>query len=374
MRVAAVGLALAAGLAAAPGPATGGMPAMAEAEAMLARAADRLARADGREARIAALARAVQAHERALALLRAGLRRLAAEDARLAAALAADHDRLERLLGALQSLARAPRTALLAFPGGPVRAARAAGLMGAVVPGLEREAAALSDRLEALRSVRLTQERVRAQTTETLAGLQRLRAAARGAARGRTEAPDAAEMTRAAEAARDRAADLAGLADALGPRIAGRPGTASFASRRASLLPPVAGRITAGVGGVDPWGRTGRGVTFTAPGPAMVVAPADATIRYAGTLTGFGHVVILEPAEGWLLVLAGLDTVTGTVGETIQAGARIGTLGQVSDRLAEFSLDAGAARGQTRERDLYVELRRDGAAIDPAPWFAPGQE
>ena len=106
----------------------------------------------------------------------------------------------------------------------------------------------------------------------------------------------------------------------------------------------------------------------------MVSAPAAATVRYAGPLTGYGAVVILEPAQGWLMVLAGLDTVEASVGETVLAGERLGTLAGPPPDVAEFSLDAGPAEGQVRDQTLYVELRRNGTAVDPAPWFALGQE
>lgn len=345
-----------------------------EARAMLEDASGRLERAADRGERVRALAAAVQAHERALAVLRAGLRRLAREDRRLAADLADDHDRLVRLTGALQSFSRAPKAAMLAFPGGPVRAARAAAVMGAVAPAMERAVAALSARLEGLRAVRVRQELARAQAGEALAAMQDLRARALGAARGGGTAPDRATLKRQAAVARARARDLEGLAGALAARRADAPPAIPFAERRGTLLSPVSGQVTTGFGGVDPWGRTGRGITYTAPSGAMVSAPAAATVRYAGPLTGYGAVVILEPAQGWLMVLAGLDTVNAAVAETVLAGERLGTLAGPPPEVAEFSLDAGPAEGQVRDQTLYVELRRNGTAVDPAPWFALGQE
>lgn len=354
-------------------PASGDTP-VGDVRAMLERASRALEAAEDRETRIAALARAVQAHERALALLRAGLRRLAAEDARLSRKHGSEHDRLVRLLGGLESLARAPGAALLAFPGGPVRAARAARLMGAAAPAMAEEVADLSSRLEGLRTVRLEQEIARSQAADTLAALQRLRAAALSAARGGAGVPDRAALARQAAAARARARDLQGLADALSPAAGEVASPAGFQTARGELVTPVSGRVVSGFGGDDPWGRAGRGLTFAAPPGAMVAAPAAGTVRYAGPLTGYGRVVILEPAAGWLMVLAGLDTVERSVGETVLAGERVGTLAGALPGGAEFSLEAGASEGQTKRRKLYLELRREGRAIDPARWFAqPGE-
>jgi septal ring factor EnvC (AmiA/AmiB activator) len=74
------------------------------------------------------------------------------------------------------------------------------------------------------------------------------------------------------------------------------------------------------------------------------------------------------------LVLAGLGHVERTVGETVLPGERLGDLGGALPGLTEFSLEDGAPEGQTKDRMLYLELRRNGEAVDPAPWFAARQE
>lgn len=341
---------------------------VAEARAGLEAAAGKLERARGAAARMAALAEAVQAHEHALAALRAGLRRLATEDRRLSGALLDERARLTRLLGALQALAEAPRAAMLAYPGGPVRAARAAGLMGAIAPALEAAAAALATRLDALRTMRLRQEVARAEAGAALAALQDLRGRSLRAARGGASAPDRAELRRQAAAAAARADGLAALAAALAARPA--VGAEPFADLRGRLIAPVAGRLTGEFGGIDPWGRTGQGVTFTAPAYATVAAPVAATVRYAGPLADYGLVVVLEPAAGWLMVLAGLGSAPVTAGETVLAGERLGDLGGPLPASTEFLLEAADAERQIRTETLYVELRHKGEAVDPAPWFA----
>ena len=59
----------------------------------------------------------------------------------------------------------------------------------------------------------------------------------------------------------------------------------------------------------------------------MVISPWAATIRYTGPLLDYGNVMILEPGGGYLLVLAGLEQVYGTVGDVVARGAALGLMG-----------------------------------------------
>jgi septal ring factor EnvC (AmiA/AmiB activator) len=247
--------------------------------------------------------------------------------------------------------------------------------MGEIMPELERETARLGERLDALRRVRSAQEAARAEATDALAGLQALRAEVARAVRRRDAVEAPRRIAALALEAEERARDLDDLAEVL--RGAEAPASADaepFETRRGALMRPVAGQITGGVGSVDPWGRTGSGVTFTAPAYAQVIAPTDATVRFVDRLIDYGRVVVLEPEPGWLLVLAGLAETTHAPGEPVLAGEPLGTLGGALPTSEEFLLEAGAEAGQITQEQLYVELRRQGEPIDPAPWFANATE
>ncbi|MEM1343881.1 MAG: peptidoglycan DD-metalloendopeptidase family protein [Pseudomonadota bacterium] len=344
---------------------------IAEARAALERAAADLRAAEERPARIAALANAIRAHESALAAYRSGLRVLATKDRTLAESLTAERDRLGRVLGALQALSMTAPSALSAYPGGPVEAARAAGLLAGLTPELQAEVAALSERLEELRRIRTGQEIARAEAMAALAALQALRGEARRTARARNAAlPERAALKREAEAARTRAKDLAELAAILAARAPTTP-PQRFEDQRGRLAPPVAGRLVAGFGEPDPWGRPGQGLSFEAPAFAQVRAPVAATVRYAGPLIDYANVLILEPEKGWFLILAGLSSVERAVGETVLAGEILGDLGGPLPTDDEFLQQAGGENGEGVTERLYLELRRAETAIDPAPWFDP---
>lgn len=339
------------------------------ARSMLDDAEAALREAQDKDDRLAALSLAVSAHESALAALRAGLRALAEEDQRLTGSFTAEHARLTAILGALQAVARAPRSALLAYPSGPLNAARAAAMMGEITPALAREMAALERKLDALRAVRASQEVARIEATGALAALQALRAESARALRRRQEPTGVAELKLQAKHARRRAEDLAGLSAALRSTLPDGAEPGRFADLKGRLTRPVTGRVSGGFGGVDPWGRTGQGVTFEAPSYAQVVAPASGTVRYAGQLIDYGDVVVLEPEEGWLIVLAGLARVNRSVGEAVLAGEPLGDLGGRLPSSEEFLLEAGGETGEIEREKLYMELRRQGDAVDPAPWL-----
>ncbi len=343
-----------------------------EARALLEEARTALSGAEGAAARRAARGVAVQANEAALAALRGGLRSLAAEDRRLTDALEAERARLSALLGALQSLARAPRSALLAHPDGALAAARSGLLIADLAPRIRAEMAEATRQLDALRAVRLGQEIARAEARGALASLQALRAEAEQSRR-RSRSAATAELRRAlarqAEEAAARAQDLDDLAATLRASLPEPVGAGRFSDNRGRIRRPVAGRVTGSFGGVDPWGRTGQGIAFTAPAYAAVTAPWDGTIRYAGPLIDYGEVVILEPEEDWLVVLAGLGRTERRVGETVLAGERLGDLGGPLPSSEEFLLEASGAVPQVETSELYVEIRHAGTAVDPAPWF-----
>lgn len=344
---------------------------IAQARALLAKASAVLRVARGDDSRLAALGQAVTAHEAALSALRAGLRAMAASEQDMTGEIDAEAGQLRRLISALQSLSRAPASALLAARGGPLQATRAAMLMAGIAPELDRRVAALGQRLRALQALRKSQEQVRAEARGALASLQELRAETTNALGRRDRAGLVArpELRRQAKAAAARARDLDGLAAALGQ--AGMKTDAPFGA--APL--PVAGRIIAGFGEPDPWGRAGHGWSIEAPAFAQVTTPWDATIRYAGPLIDYGQVVVLEPEADYLVVLAGLAHVDRQAGETVLAGERLGDLGGPLPTGDEILLADTAEAGQTRQKTLYVEIRRSGKPQDPAEWFdATGSE
>lgn len=367
-------LLLALGLAA--GPAAADPLAEAERAGREIRAAiERIRAAPDARNRLAAYGLAITACERALAAMRAGLRELAGRQAGLAAGLAAREATAGALVALLLRLERAPEPARLIHPGGPLAAARAAHLMSGMTPALDAELVTLQGLLVELGLVRRGFEDGRAALEEGLAALEAARAGLREALQRQTAAapPPREDLERLGRTA----ASLADLARAL----AALPGAAEappgdFAAARGRLLPPVAGRRVLGFNAAGPGGLARPGLLLAAAPRALVVAPWRATLRYAGPFLDQGGIVVLEPAPGWLVVLAGLGRIDRVPGEVVEAGEPLGILGGPGPDSEEFLIAGPEAARPFAGEPLYIEIRKDGEAVDPAPWFAdlPAEE
>lgn len=366
-----LGLVLSAGLAAGPRAETA-PPVFEQATAQLEAAARSLKTAIGGQERLAALGKAVTAHEIALRSFRQALRQLNAREAAAEGTLQSDRAQLEQLLGALQSLSRAPKSALMMYPGGPISAMRSAGMMSEISPILAERAANLKTALQELRELRAVQDTARVEIKGALATLQDLRAQTSDALRRRRARalPSRNALREQAEIAAQSANDLAELSGLLvaDGTVHAAP-LVTFGEARGLIPLPVAGEVTARFGDADPWGRAGFGLTFEAPAYAQVSAPWDGTIRFAGNLIDYGKVIILETEANTLIVLAGLGQTTRTPGETVLQGERLGDLGGPIPTSDEFLLEETTDRDEISGRKLYMEIRRDGEAVDPALWF-----
>jgi septal ring factor EnvC (AmiA/AmiB activator) len=143
-----------------------------------------------------------------------------------------------------------------------------------------------------------------------------------------------------------------------------------FAEARGELEFPALGTILLRPYEIDARGVSRPGITLATRPAALVTSPWAATIRYRGPLLDYGNVMIIEPGDGYLFVIAGLADVFGEVGEVIAKGAALGlmggTLSQSADLLAPSLIGGATQETQT----LYIELREGAKAVDPIDWFA----
>ena len=97
---------------------------------------------------------------------------------------------------------------------------------------------------------------------------------------------------------------------------------------------------------------------------AIVTAPADGSVLYAGPFRSYGQLLILNAGDGYHVVLAGMNRINVALGQSVLAGEPVGAMGEA--RVASSS----ASSGGNRAPELYVEFRKDGKPVDPAPWWA----
>lgn len=285
-----------------------------------------------------------QAHSgREVEEAKARLQVLNVRETTLSASLGANRNKLAQLLGALQLFRRDPPPALLVSPGDARDAVRAAILIRAMTPELERRAKVYGDE------------------AREIATLRRKAAAASGdVIAAQSEVADRrSDMDRllTQQAAIER--KYPGQAAAAG-REAGSPGVLIDSFPRATgpdngpgpLRYPVTGTVITRYGAKGTGVQPAVGETIRTKPGAAVVSPAQGTVEFAGPVTGWGVILILRTTGAYHLVLGGMDQVAAAPGQKIAAGAPIGRM------------------GGTGAPELYLELRRDGDPIDPGRWLS----
>jgi septal ring factor EnvC (AmiA/AmiB activator) len=172
------------------------------------------------------------------------------------------------------------------------------------------------------------------------------------AAKAREEAARAERQKNAAEAqaARDR--------EAVAARPTGAGTIASGAGPRGQLQPPVIGVVVKSFGEQTDGGPA-TGVSYNAPPGAHVISPCGGRVVFAQSFRSYGLLLIVDCGGGFHVVLAGFDRLDVKLGQSLVAGAPVGVM-------PTWEPGSDAHRPA-----LYVELRHDGAPVNPAPWLRP---
>jgi murein hydrolase activator len=317
--------------------------------------------------RVQALSQTIRAYEAGLAALRGALREAALREATLTRAFEAKRDGIGRLLGVLATMEANPGPLLLLHPEGALGTARSGMILADVTPALQSEALALKAELQELADLRALQLSAGEVLERGLATAQAARTALSQAISDRTDLPR--RFTEDPEVLRgllESADTLDAFAAGLSPDATG--GT-SFADQKGKLPLPALGKVLRRPNEADAAGVRRPGVTLATQTRALVTAPWPATIRYRGPLLDYGNVMILEPGDGYLLVLAGLDVLYGEVGEVVPADAPLGLMGGPATASAEFVTLAPDGSGGRDTETLYMELRQGALPVDPQEWF-----
>jgi septal ring factor EnvC (AmiA/AmiB activator) len=172
----------------------------------------------------------------------------------------------------------------------------------------------------------------------------------------------AAEAEIAARAAREKQAGKApptslGEAGRLAPSIA-------FADTRGLLPLPVSGKQVRRFGEDDGLGAKAQGLSISTRAGAQVVSPADGWVVYAGPFRSYGQLLILNAGGGYHILLAGMERIDVQLGQFVLAGEPVAVMA-----MSKLASAGDVAIGAT-EPMLYIEFRKDGNSIDPAPWWA----
>lgn len=273
---------------------------------------------------------------------RARLESLNARENAILADLGANRQRLSLLLSALQLFRRDPPPALLVTPNDARDAVRAAILIRAMTPELQRRAEAYGRQAVAVGTLR----REAAAASAELFTAESAVADRKGEIERLIIEKTQLERAYAQEALtqQNELRTLGALTDGLGRVEATGP---------LVLRPPAAGEIVRRFGQDMPAGGKSPGLTLRTEKGLTVNAPVAGTVEYAGALNGWGAVLILRAQGAYHVVVAGLDQITASPGQSVAAGAPIG---KMPDHVSS-------------EPELYLEVRENGAPADPERWL-----
>lgn len=132
--------------------------------------------------------------------------------------------------------------------------------------------------------------------------------------------------------------------------VTGAAKVSSFKRARGMLSYPVRGTIIENYGDKTATNMYAKGITIQAKAGATIIAPFKGSVLFAGPFKSYGKMLIIDNGDNYMTLLAGLDQINASVGQDVMSAEPVGKMS------AEHS-------------KLYVEIRKDGQAIDPRPWF-----
>ena len=303
----------------------------------------------------------------------------------LTASLNSDRESLAELITALERIRRLPPEALIARPGAPLETAQASIVLGAIMPELNRRAEEFKIKLDELQEL---EEDISTNKDKLKSSAEKLKENQKKMELLVSERQDALKQTKSEyddqekEVANlsQKASDLKDLIAKIETQRAERAARRAKEKARTPDEPlegkkrrnkvdeeklggslaslgnarlPVSGPIAIKYGQPDDLGASSEGLHINSRAGAVVVSPMSGVVRYAGPFKSYGSIVLIEHKNNYHSLIAGLGRIDTVVGQSVDAGEPIGTL--------------GGTRGSTPS--LYYELRYNGQPINPARKF-----
>lgn len=324
-------------------------------------------------------------------------------------ALQKRHSSISNLLAAMQRMGRDPPPVIITRREDALEMVRSAMLLSRAIPGLQSEVQDLLARLQELDTVlkqiaeerrKIEEETQRLKAAQTrLAMLMEEKKHSLGERQSQLE-----EVRREAERISKSVNDISELISALDQTVAEKTGLGTYQSQLAKekagqkqdemevavvLAPdgpltgppgrmkpavpfhlakgklplPAQGRIAVSFGETTSLGRKSQGIVIQTRHGAQITSPTDGWVVYAGEFRSYRQLLIINAGGGYHVLLAGLSHIDVQVGQFLLAGEPVGTM---SVSPGGQSTDSGPI--------LYVEFRKEGLPIDPAPWWYQGQQ
>jgi septal ring factor EnvC (AmiA/AmiB activator) len=310
------------------------------------------------------------------------------------------HAVIVEVLAALQRMGQQPPPALMVQPEDALTAVRTAITLGAVLPEMRAQADALAGDLADMLNLRkqIVEQRDQLAGDLNMLGREQLRMTLLVDERQKKQAVAEQALTDERQRATDlahqvdnikdligkmetgldsatraaREANRAVTSDATQPELAalsdpGRLAPAvAFADMRGRMHLPVNGVRIREFGGSDGVGGTQKGLSIAARPGNEITTPCDGWVVYAGPFRSYGQLLILNAGGGYHVLLAGMERISVDLGQFVLTGEPVAAMGGGSQ---------ASPTGATGPKQpvLYVEFRKDGAPIDPSPWWATNE-
>ena len=281
--------------------------------------------------------------------------------------LHADRASIAKLILALERIRRTPPEAMLARPDSPHKTAQSAMLMGKIIPSVNRHAEKLNKNLETLNLVTEDLKEEKIALLKTSEELQERHTKLSSLIEKRKTLY---EKTNSDIKAREvsiqkislQAKNLEDLVQKIkederkeqerqkklkAKRKKNRPVIVDSGNSRL----PISGIIRTGYKQKDDLGAKSKGLTIEGRAGALVIAPMNGKVQFTGAFKRYGNIVVIEHADGYHSLVAGLDKINSVVGDHVKAGEPIGILPNSS---------------LIPRPTLYYELRKNGKPVNPA--------
>ena len=161
------------------------------------------------------------------------------------------------------------------------------------------------------------------------------------------EAEAAAEAAAAAAAAAEAAAEAEEQAESSSSGGGSSGGGSAGTVSSSGFIWPVSGIVTSGYG--TRWGRLHAGVDISAPYGTPVQAAASGTVISAGSMGGYGNIIVIVHGNGLATAYAHLSAIY-VGGGSVSQGQTIGAVGST---------------GNSTGNHLHFEVRVNGSPVDP---------
>jgi murein hydrolase activator len=348
-------------------------------------------------ARLINIARVIQAQEAAIGKAEDRILGLRKEEITIRAELAEKQDVLSELLAGLQRLEQNPPPALVVEPKDVLSALRGAMMFGTIVPELRQEAEELNRKLARLDRIRSDVETEKTALNDSMQSLktaqidldeliiQKKQLVFESAEKLDAEKARAAELADKAKSLKQLVAELTAArlkeeaeksrqalaleAEKKRQEAALQKPMMVFSTSLGRLQYPVQGQILKRFGDDDGLGSSLHGLAVATRATAQITAPVDGKVEFAGPFRSYGQLLILNPGEGYLVLLAGMSEISAEIGQTVRAGEPLGTMGNGPSSVTLLGDQIQEARPV-----LYMEFRKNGEAVDSAPWWIGGMK